>query len=40
MSTANNEAFSRILINQALEASDWNLLDHKQVQFEVNTASG
>jgi predicted type IV restriction endonuclease len=40
MSPVNNEAFSRILIDKALEATDWNLLDPQQVQFEVNTASG
>ena len=35
-----NEAFSRVLIDKALEASGWNLLDSQQVQFELNTASG
>src|SRR3990170_5644695 len=35
-----NEAFSRVLIDKALEASDWNLLDPQQVQFEHNTANG
>lgn len=34
------EAFSRILIDKALEASGWNLLDSAQVQFELHTASG
>jgi type I restriction enzyme R subunit len=36
----NKEAFSRILIDKALEASDWNLLDPKQVRFEQNVVSG
>src|SRR5260221_10486993 len=35
-----NEAFSRILIDKALEASGWNLLDPQQVEFEQNTANG
>ncbi len=34
------EAFSRVLIDKALEYSGWNLLDAKQVEFEFNTASG
>ena len=34
------EAFSRVLIDKALEYSGWNLLDAKQVQFEFNTANG
>jgi len=34
------EAFSRILIDRALEFSEWDLLNHQQVQFELNTASG
>lgn len=37
---AQNEAFSRILIDKALEFSGWNLLDPVQVQFELNTANG
>jgi type I restriction enzyme, R subunit len=40
MSTGQNEAFSRILIDKALEASDWNLLDPQQIQFEHHSASG
>ena len=36
----NNEAFSRVLIDKALEASDWDLLDGRQVQFEQNSGSG
>ena len=35
-----NEAFSRVLVDKALEASGWDLLNHQQVQFELNTASG
>jgi len=35
-----NEAFSRILIDKALEASEWDLLNPQQVQFELNTTSG
>lgn len=35
-----NEAFSRILIDKALEFSGWDLLDPKQVQFESHTANG
>ncbi|MBI5564829.1 MAG: type I restriction enzyme HsdR N-terminal domain-containing protein [Chloroflexi bacterium] len=31
------EPFSRILIDKALEASGWNLLDSRQVRFEVHT---
>jgi len=40
MPTGQNEAFSRILIDKALEFSGWNLLDPKQVQFESHTANG
>jgi type I restriction enzyme R subunit len=40
MSTSHNEAFSRILIDKALEASSWNLLDDQQIQFECNNTSG
>ena len=32
------EPFSRILIDNALEASGWNLLDPRQVRFEVHNA--
>jgi len=35
-----NEAFSRVLIDKALEFSGWNLLDSHQVRFELNTESG
>lgn len=35
-----NEAFARVLIDKALEASDWDLLDPRQVQLEFHTTSG
>jgi hypothetical protein len=39
--TANQpEAFSRILIDKALEFSGWDLLDLTQVQFELHTSGG
>lgn len=38
--TTHNEAFSRILIDKALEESGWNLLDPKQVRFEQHTVGG
>lgn len=34
------EAFSRILIDQALKDSGWNLLDPRQVRFELHGHSG
>src|SRR5271165_5763622 len=37
---SNNEAFSRVLIDKALEASEWNLLDSQQVVFEMHTGNG
>src|SRR5258707_1336472 len=40
MSTGANEAFSRVLIDKALEFSGWNLLDHHQVRFELNSDTG
>ncbi len=40
MTPGQNEAFSRVLIDKALEASGWDLLNSQQVQFELNTASG
>lgn len=40
MPTGQNEAFSRILIDKALEFSGWNLLDSHQVRFELNTENG
>src|SRR5438309_3671370 len=36
----NNEAFSRVLIDKALEVSGWDLLNSHQVQFELNTVVG
>jgi type I restriction enzyme, R subunit len=38
--SSKTEAFSRILIDKALEASDWDLLDPKQVRFEQNAVNG
>lgn len=40
MPAGQNEAFSRILIDKALEFSGWDLLDPKQVQFEHHTGNG
>jgi predicted type IV restriction endonuclease len=40
MTTSHNQAFSRILIDNALKASGWNLLDQQQVRFEHNVANG
>jgi type I restriction enzyme R subunit len=40
MTTTQTEAFSRILIDKALEESGWNLLDPKEVQFEYHTLGG
>lgn len=40
MPPTQNEAFSRILIDKALEESGWNLLDPKQVQFEYHHLGG
>ncbi|MDO8545825.1 MAG: DEAD/DEAH box helicase family protein [Nitrospirales bacterium] len=37
---ANPEAFSRILIDKALEFSGWDLLKPQQVQFELHTPNG
>lgn len=34
------EAFSRVLIDQALKDSDWDLLDERRVRFEVDGSSG
>ena len=36
----NTEAFSRVLIDHALEYSGWNLLDSLQVRFEYHTTNG
>jgi predicted type IV restriction endonuclease len=38
MSSSQNEAFSRILIDKALEFSGWDLLTPKQVRYEVQRA--
>jgi predicted type IV restriction endonuclease len=35
-----NEAFSRVLIDKELEFSGWNLLDPKEVRFELAVADG
>lgn len=35
-----NETFSRVLIDQCLKDSGWNLLDDHQVRFELNTKTG
>jgi predicted type IV restriction endonuclease len=40
MLSGQNEAFSRVLIDKALEFSGWNLLDSHQVRFELNTETG
>jgi type I restriction enzyme R subunit len=40
MSASHNEAFSRVLIDKALESSGWDLLDGKQVLFEQKTTEG
>ena len=40
MASSQPEAFSRVLIDKALEYSGWNLLDPKQVQFEYNNQAG
>jgi len=40
MQHGENEAFSRVLIDKALEFSGWDLLDAQQVRFELNTATG
>ena len=40
MATTHNEAFSRVLIDKALEFSGWNLLDHHQVRFELSGSTG
>jgi hypothetical protein len=34
------EAFSRVLIDQALKESDWDLLDDRRVRFELDGKSG
>src|SRR3984893_2892717 len=40
MTTPQNEAFSRVLIDKALGFIGWDLLDPKQVQFELHTSNG
>ncbi|NNM84433.1 MAG: DEAD/DEAH box helicase family protein [Phycisphaerales bacterium] len=40
MKTGQNEAFSRVLIDKALEFSGWNLLDPHQVCFELSGKTG
>ncbi len=40
MPDGQNEAFSRILIDKALEFSGWDLLSSSQVQFELQTGNG
>ncbi len=40
MTPGRNEAFSRVPIDKAFEASGWDLLNPQQVQFELNIASG
>lgn len=40
MTLGQNEAFSRVLIDKALESSGWELLNPRQVLFEMNTANG
>jgi type I restriction enzyme R subunit len=40
MPSGANEAFSRVLIDKALEFSGWDLLDAHQVRFELNGTTG
>jgi type I restriction enzyme R subunit len=40
MPSGQNEAFSRILIDKALEFSGWNLLNPKEVRFEMSGLGG
>ena len=40
MASGKNEAFARVLIDKALEASGWNLLDLRQVVFEFRAKDG
>lgn len=40
MPTGQNEAFSRVLIDKALEFSGWNLLNPHEVRFELNGETG
>lgn len=38
--TSHSEAFSRVLIDDALRESGWDILDSQQVQFEYHNSSG
>ncbi|MGB6534787.1 MAG: DEAD/DEAH box helicase family protein [Xanthobacteraceae bacterium] len=40
MITGQSEAFSRVLIDKALEYSGWDLLDPKQIVFELHSGAG
>ena len=40
MPSSQNEAFSRVLTDKALEFSGWYLLDPHQIRFEVSDRSG
>src|SRR6266540_4249467 len=40
MATVQPEAFSRVLIDKALEYSGWDLLDPQQVKFEFHNVGG
>lgn len=40
MSPGQSEAFSRVLIDKALEFSGWDLLDPKQIVFELHSGAG
>ena len=40
MPNGQNEAFSRVLIDKALEFSGWNLLNPQEVRFELNSETG
>jgi hypothetical protein len=40
MLVGRNEAFSRVLIDKALEFSGWDLLNDMQVLFELHMSSG
>jgi hypothetical protein len=40
MLSPQNEAFSCILTNKALEFNDWNLLAPKQIRFELTGTNG
>ena len=40
MANGQNEAFSRVLIDKALEFSGWDLLNPKQIRFELSGVNG